>query len=82
MTWAPKVGACAEMSRIIEPGDIELFARISGDRNPIHFDVAAANPDRSRGFGPDRRVETRKCLPSRGNLGLRRLKISSVEGTP
>jgi len=30
----------------------------------------------------DRRVETRKCLPSRGNLDLRRFKISSLEGTP
>ncbi len=30
----------------------------------------------------DQRVEARKCLPSRGNLGLQRLKFSSVEGTP
>lgn len=30
----------------------------------------------------DRRVETRKCLPSRGNLDLRRFKISNLEGTP
>lgn len=27
---------------MIEAGDIELFARISGDRNPIHFDERAA----------------------------------------
>jgi acyl dehydratase len=42
MTQALNVGDSAQMSRTIEPGDIELFAQISGDRNPIHFDVAAA----------------------------------------
>ena len=41
--WVPPApGASAERSRLIEPGDIEVFASISGDRNPIHFDERAA----------------------------------------
>jgi acyl dehydratase len=41
--WVPPAaGASAERSRLIEPGDIEAFAAISGDRNPIHFDERAA----------------------------------------
>jgi acyl dehydratase len=44
-TWpygAPRVGATASRSRLIEPTDIERFTAISGDRNPIHYDHAAA----------------------------------------
>ena len=43
---APKVGERAEISRYINPEYIELFAQVSGDRNPVHFDeaVAAASP--------------------------------------
>lgn len=43
-----RVGDCAEMSRTVTPDDIELFTRISGDRNPIHYDEEAA---RRSGFG-------------------------------
>lgn len=32
----------AERSRLVEASDIEVFASISGDRNPIHFDERAA----------------------------------------
>jgi acyl dehydratase len=41
-------GDCAEMSRTVTPDDIELFTRISGDRNPIHYDEEAAHRS---GFG-------------------------------
>jgi acyl dehydratase len=41
--WNPPApGTSAERSRLIEAGDIEVFASISGDRNPIHFDERAA----------------------------------------
>jgi acyl dehydratase len=42
----PRVGDRAELSRRVEPGDIELFTRISGDRNPLHYDEAAARASR------------------------------------
>ncbi len=42
----PRVGQKAERSRKVEPGDIELFTRISGDRNPLHYDAAAAKASR------------------------------------
>jgi acyl dehydratase len=38
---APRVGACAERSRTVEKRDIDLFTAISGDRNPLHYDVEA-----------------------------------------
>ena len=39
MTWqAPIVGARATWTRTITAEDVEAFARISGDRNPLHFD--------------------------------------------
>jgi len=34
----PYVGQVAERSRTVTREDIELFAQISGDRNPLHFD--------------------------------------------
>jgi acyl dehydratase len=39
---APSVGETAARSRTVEPEDIERFAEISGDRNPLHYDEAAA----------------------------------------
>jgi len=42
----PRLGQKAERSRTVEPGDIELFTRISGDRNPLHYDEAAAKASR------------------------------------
>jgi acyl dehydratase len=38
----PAVGASAERSRIVTTDDIELFTAISGDRNPLHYDVEVA----------------------------------------
>jgi acyl dehydratase len=38
---APAVGATAQRTRTIGPKDLELFTDISGDRNPLHYDVEA-----------------------------------------
>jgi acyl dehydratase len=35
----PAVGATASWTRTLTAGDVEAFARISGDRNPLHFDA-------------------------------------------
>jgi acyl dehydratase len=43
---APRPGDRAELSRRVEAADIELFTRISGDRNPLHYDEAAARASR------------------------------------
>ncbi|MFI4943439.1 MAG: MaoC/PaaZ C-terminal domain-containing protein, partial [Burkholderiales bacterium] len=43
---APRVGQKAERSRRVEPGDIRLFTDLSGDRNPLHYDAAAAKASR------------------------------------
>jgi acyl dehydratase len=45
---SPVQGDTAEMSRAVSAADIEQFTNLSGDRNPLHYDVAAA--ERS-GFG-------------------------------
>ena len=42
----PAVGDTAELSRAVSPGDIERFTEISGDRNPLHYDPAAAMASR------------------------------------
>jgi acyl dehydratase len=47
---APKVGQRAERSRTVEAIDIELFTRISGDRNPIHYDEKLAKSTRFGGI--------------------------------
>ena len=44
----PSIGQRAARSRKVEKRDIELFTEISGDRNPLHYDEAAA---RSTRFG-------------------------------
>jgi acyl dehydratase len=43
---APRPGDRAALSRRVEPGDIERFTAISGDRNPLHYDQAAARASR------------------------------------
>jgi acyl dehydratase len=47
---APKVGERAERSRTVDAMDIELFTRISGDRNPIHYDEKMAKSTRFGGI--------------------------------
>ena len=47
--WArgiPRVGQTAERSRRVRQEDIGLFTEISGDRNPLHYDEAAARASR------------------------------------
>ena len=42
----PFVGQVAELSRTVGDYDIALFTMISGDRNPLHYDDAAAKASR------------------------------------
>jgi acyl dehydratase len=42
----PAVGQVAERSRRVTAQDIGLFTEISGDRNPLHYDAAAARASR------------------------------------
>jgi len=42
----PVVGQRAERSRVIGPRDIERFTAISGDHNPLHYDVERARKSR------------------------------------
>ena len=50
MAWRPPdVGARATWIRTFSAEDVELYARITGDRNPLHFDesfAAARRPGR------------------------------------
>lgn len=42
-SWTPpRVGARATWTRTFTADDVEGFARLSGDRNPLHFDDAFA----------------------------------------
>jgi acyl dehydratase len=45
-TRMPHVGEVAERSRKVTSADIERFTEISGDRNPLHYDEAAARASR------------------------------------
>jgi len=38
----PKIGDEASRTRTFTADDVETFARLSGDRNPLHFDQAFA----------------------------------------
>ena len=46
----PRVGQVARRSRRVEASDIERFTEISGDRNPLHYDAAAAKKTRFGGI--------------------------------
>jgi acyl dehydratase len=46
----PAVGQTARRSRKVTARDIELFTEISGDRNPLHYDDAAARATRFGGI--------------------------------
>ena len=49
MSWTPPaVGARATWTRTFTAADVEAFAAISGDRNPLHFDAAFAESTRLR----------------------------------
>src|SRR5215468_9187976 len=47
---APHVGQRASRTRQVDARDIERFTEISGDRNPIHYDEAAARATRFGGI--------------------------------
>ena len=42
----PAISQTAELSRAVAPDDIERFTQISGDRNPLQYDPAAAKASR------------------------------------
>jgi acyl dehydratase len=42
----PTVGDVAELSRTVSAADIQRFTEISGDRNPLHYDLDAAKSSR------------------------------------
>ena len=43
MGWQPPaVGSRATLTRTFTPHDVETFAVLSGDRNPLHFDASFA----------------------------------------
>lgn len=44
-----KIGHSAQISKIITEGDIELFARATGDFNPVHLDQAYAEKTMFKG---------------------------------
>ena len=47
MAWTPPaVGATATWTRTLAEEDVERYARITGDRNPLHFDEAFAERTR------------------------------------
>jgi acyl dehydratase len=46
----PSVGAVAERSKDVTLADIELFSAMTGDRNPLHTDRAAAEASRFGGL--------------------------------
>ena len=46
----PQIGDSARRSRVVTPRDIELFTELSGDRNPLHYDEAAAGRTRFGGI--------------------------------
>jgi len=46
-SWEPpEVGATATWTRTFTAADVEAFAQISGDRNPLHFDAEFAGRTR------------------------------------
>lgn len=46
----PAVGQTARRSRVVTASDIELFTEISGDRNPLHYDIEIARSTRFGGI--------------------------------
>lgn len=49
-TRRPTVGQRATRRRTVTSRDIELFTEMTGDRNPLHYDAAAAERSRFGGI--------------------------------
>jgi acyl dehydratase len=48
MTWQPpEVGWRATWTRTFGPAEVERYAELTGDRNPLHFDAAFAATTRA-----------------------------------
>ena len=45
-----QVGESAARSRTVHERDIELFTELTGDRNPLHYDLKAASASRFGGI--------------------------------
>ncbi len=45
-----QIGQTARRTRTVRQRDIELFTEITGDRNPLHYDEAAATASRFGGI--------------------------------
>ena len=45
-----EVGQLAQRTRVVRERDIELFTELTGDRNPLHYDEAAAVRSRFGGI--------------------------------
>jgi acyl dehydratase len=46
----PEMGETARRTRVVRTEDIALFTRMTGDRNPLHYDDAAAARSRFGGL--------------------------------
>jgi acyl dehydratase len=46
----PQVGATASITRTLGQREVELFSEMTGDRNPLHVDAAAASASRFGGL--------------------------------
>jgi acyl dehydratase len=73
-----KVGDVARRTRKVRPDDIELFAAMTGDRNPVHFDAELAAQSRFGGIVVQGGVTTgllnalvAQDLPGPGSVFLR-----------
>jgi acyl dehydratase len=47
---SPRIGETARRTRRVTRRDIELFTELTGDRNPLHYDEAAAARSRFGGI--------------------------------
>jgi hypothetical protein len=64
----PSIGQTSQRTRLVTARDIELFTEISGDRNPLHYDVEAARASR---FGL---MHSLRCTCDRISLNPRQRK--------
>jgi acyl dehydratase len=46
----PQIGTVAQRTRSVSRQDIELFTRVTGDRNPVHYDEDLARRSRFGGL--------------------------------